>query len=123
MKFERPCFYLGEMIMLNVAHCKYLGGILSDHNCDLDLKRQMRKFYTNANMLIRNYFKCSVDVKCCIVLYCIVLYCVMRPYTEGRLDRYRIGIILPELSEIRTQPWLSEGSLTCDLYHHRGPIF
>ena len=28
-----------------------------------------------------------------------------------------------ELSEIRTQPWLSEGSLTCDPCHHRGPIF
>ena len=38
----------------------------------------------------------------CIVLYCIVLYCIMRSYTEGRLDRYRIGIPR-ELSEIRTQ--------------------
>ena len=37
----------------------------------------------------------------------------------ARLDRYRIGIPR-ELSEIRTQPWLSEGSLTCDPYHHRG---
>ena len=46
----------------------------------------------------------------------------MRPYTEGRLDRYRIGIPR-ELSEIRTQSWLSEGSLTCDPYHHRGLIF
>ena len=46
----------------------------------------------------------------------------MRHYTEGRLDRYRIGIPR-ELAEIRTQPWLSEGSLTCDPYHHRGPIF
>ena len=34
----------------------------------------------------------------------------MRSYTEGRLDRYRIDTPL-ELSEIRTQPWLSEGSL------------
>ena len=24
--------------------------------------------------------------------YCIVLYCIMRPYTEGRLDRYGVGI-------------------------------
>ena len=32
-----------------------------------------------------------------------VLYCIMRPYTHGRLDRYRIGIPR-ELSEIRTQP-------------------
>ena len=31
----------------------------------------------------------------------------------ARLDRYRIGIPR-ELSEIRTQHWLSEGSLTCD---------
>ena len=46
----------------------------------------------------------------------------MRPYTEGRLDRYRIGIHR-ELYEIRTQPWLSKGSLTCDPCHHRGPIF
>ena len=28
-----------------------------------------------------------------------------------------------ELSKIRTQPWLSEGSLTCNPCHHRGPIF
>ena len=55
-------------------------------------------------------------------VYCIVLYCIMRPCTDGRLDRYRIGIPR-ELSEIRTQPWLSEGSLTCDPCHHRGPIF
>ena len=51
-----------------------------------------------------------------------VLYCIMRPCTDGRLDRYRIDIPR-ELSEIRTQPWLSEGSLTCDPCHHRGPIF
>ena len=37
----------------------------------------------------------------------------MRPYIEGRLNRYRIGI-LRELSEIPTQLWLCEGSSTCD---------
>ena len=45
------------------------------------------------------------------------MYCIMGPYTEGRLDRYRTGIPR-ELPEIRTQPWLSEGSLTCDPCHH-----
>ena len=54
--------------------------------------------------------------------YCIVLFCIMRPYTEGRLDRYRIGIPR-ELSEIRTQPWLSEGSVTCDPRHYKDPSF
>ena len=64
-------------------------------------------------------FQCIVlycIVLYCIVLYCIVLYCMLRPYTEGRLDRYRIGIPR-ELSEIRTQTWLIDGSLTCNPYH------
>ena len=49
----------------------------------------------------------------CIVLYCIILYYIMRPYTDGPIGplSYRHSW---ELSEIRTQPWLSEGSLTCD---------
>ena len=62
---------------------------------------------------------CGV-VWCGVVLYCIVLYC--EAYSEGRLDRCRIGIPR-ELSEIRTQPWLSDGSLTCHPCHHKGPIF
>ena len=52
----------------------------------------------------------------------IVWYCIMRSYTVCRLERYRIGIPR-ELSEIRTEPWFSEGSLTCDPCHHRGPIY
>ena len=34
----------------------YLGVIVSEYNSDNDLKRQMRKFYANANMLIRKFF-------------------------------------------------------------------
>ena len=76
IKFEIPCFYLGDMIIPKVTQCKYLGVIISDLNCDLDLKRQMRKFYTNANMLIRKFFKCSVDVKCYLFkTYCSTMYC------------------------------------------------
>ena len=40
----------------------------------------------------------------------------------ARLDRYHIGIPR-ELFEIRTEPWLSEGTLTCDPHHHKRPIF
>ena len=40
----------------------------------------------------------------------------MRPYTDDRLDRYRIGIPR-ELSGIRTQPWLSEGSFDNSAIH------
>ena len=76
IKFERPCFFLGEKIIPKVTQCKYLSVIISDHNCDADLKRQMRKFYTNANMLTRKFFKCSVDVKCYLFkTYCSTMYC------------------------------------------------
>ena len=76
IKFERPCFYLGEMIIPKVTQCKYLVVIISDHNCDFNLKRQMGKFYTNANMLIKKFFKCTVDVKCYLFkTYCSTLYC------------------------------------------------
>ena len=37
---------------------------MSEYNSDNDLKRQMRKFNANANMLIRKFSKCSVNVKC-----------------------------------------------------------
>ena len=76
IKFERPYFYLSEKIMPKVSHCKYIAIIISEHNCGADLKRQMGKFYTNVNMLIRNFFKCSVDVKCYLFkTYCSTMYC------------------------------------------------
>ena len=39
----------------------------------------------------------------------------------ARLDRCRIGIPR-ELSEIHIQPWLNEGSLTCDPSFNCAPI-
>ena len=46
---------------------------MSEHNSDNDLKRQMRKFYANANMLIRKFSKCSENVKCS-TMYCLALW-------------------------------------------------
>ena len=32
-----------------------------------------------------------------LLMYCIVLlYCIMRPYTEGRIDRYHRHIVIPK---------------------------
>ena len=45
-------------------------------NCDIDLKRQMRKFYANINILSRKFSKCSPDVKCALFKsFCSNLYC------------------------------------------------
>ena len=64
IKSTRPWFFLADMTIPIVTHCKYLGVIVSEHNSDNDLKRQLRKFYGNANMLIRKFSKCSVNIKC-----------------------------------------------------------
>ena len=49
---------------------------MSTKNSDLDLKRQMRKIYANANLLLRKFSNCSVSVKCHLFkTYCSTLYC------------------------------------------------
>ena len=51
--------------------------MICEANCDGDLKRQTRKYYANANMLLRKFSYCSPDVKCLnlTVLQCIVRLC------------------------------------------------
>ena len=76
IKFTRPWFFLAGMKIPIVTHCKYLGVIMSEHNSDNDLKRQMKRFYVNANMLIRKFSKCSINVKCYLFkTYCSTMYC------------------------------------------------
>ena len=49
---------------------------ISETNCNGDLKRQMRKYYANANMLLRKFSYCSPDAKCCMCKsYCSTTYC------------------------------------------------
>ena len=64
IKFERPTLYFGQMSIPNVTDCRKLGITISVKNCDLDLKRQKRRFYANTNMLLRKFVKYSPDVKC-----------------------------------------------------------
>ena len=70
-------FFLAGMKIPIVTHCKYLGVIASEHNSDNDLKRQTRKFYANANMLIRKFSKCSVNVT---YLRLTVQQCIVQLY-------------------------------------------
>ena len=47
-----------------MEQCKYLGTTVSIKNSDFDLKREMKKMHANANLLLRKFSKCSVNVKC-----------------------------------------------------------
>ena len=76
IKIKPPDFALGEKVIPSVDQCKYLGIIISVKNCDANLKRQMRKYYANANILLHKFSYCSPDVKCCMFKsYCSTMYC------------------------------------------------
>ena len=52
IKFKRPTLHIDQINIPNVTDCWYLGITISvKKNCDLDLKRQMRKCYANANVI------------------------------------------------------------------------
>ena len=76
IKIGFPDFVLGKLVIPAVDKCKYLGIIVSEANCDGDLKRQMRTYYANANMLLRKFSYCFPNVKCCMFKsYCATMYC------------------------------------------------
>ena len=60
IKISLPDFVLRKLVIPIVDKCKYLGIIISEaKNCDGDLKRQMRKYYANANMMLLKFCYCS----------------------------------------------------------------
>jgi len=74
--FNLPTLSLGNTNLNFVDHCKYLGTIIHIDKTDLDVRRQTRKFYGNANMLLRKFSKCSNNVKSHLFsTYCSNLYC------------------------------------------------
>ena len=76
LKISSPTFFLDQSKISLVEQCRYLGTTISIKNSDLDLKRQMRKMYANANLLLRKFSKCSVNIKCYLFkTYCSNLYC------------------------------------------------
>ena len=76
IKIKQPSFFLSELQIPMVEHCRYLGITISTKNSDLDIKRQMRKIHVNANLLLRMFSRCSVEVKCYLFkTYCSNLYC------------------------------------------------
>ena len=55
VEFYAPYFYLNRLEIPKVDRCKYLGIMISIKNCDIDMNKQMRKFYANINILLRHF--------------------------------------------------------------------
>ena len=60
-----------------VQEVKYLGVLLnSSMKTSIDVSRQTRKFYAQANMLLRNFRYCGREVKCMLFRsFCTNMYC------------------------------------------------
>ena len=60
-----------------VQEVKYLGVLLNPSmKTSIDVSRQTRKFYAQANMLLRNFRYCSNEVKCSLFKsFCTNMYC------------------------------------------------
>ena len=60
-----PVIYLGNSICEFVKEVKYLGVMIhSSMKTTIDVARQTRKFYLQANLLLCNFRHCSDQVKC-----------------------------------------------------------
>ena len=72
-----PIIYLGNSVCQFVKEVKYLGVMIhSSLKTTIDVARQTRKFYMQANLLLRNFRYCSDDVKCTLFQsYCTNMYC------------------------------------------------
>ncbi len=63
-----PTFHLSDGSLEMTEELKYLGHVFSnDLKDDSDIRRQCCKIYAQANMLLRKFFMCSVDVKCALL--------------------------------------------------------
>ena len=72
-----PVIYLGNCVCQFVKEVKYsVVMIHSFMKTTFDVARQTRKFYMQANLLLRNFRYCSDDVKCTLFQsYCTDMYC------------------------------------------------
>ena len=72
-----PVIYLGNCECQFVNEVKYLGAMIhSSMKTTIDVTRQTKKFYMQANLLLRNFRHCSDDVKCSLFqTYCTNMYC------------------------------------------------
>ena len=53
----------------------------------------MRKCYSNANILLRRFSKCSIDVKCYLLkMYCSNLYCSSSWFDSSKTAMKKIRI-------------------------------
>ena len=119
-----PTFLLSGAVLSVCNEITYLGHIISDDlSNDMDIYRQRRKLYAQANTLCRKFSMCSVPVKIalfkayCTPLYTAHLWCrykkeSMRKLTVAYNDSMRLLLGAPRSSSASSM-FVSVGVPTC----------
>jgi len=86
-----PQFKLGNNTLQYVKQFKYLGHVITeDLTDDAVIQREIRNLFTRTNILLQQFHRCSVAVKCTLFrAYCICLYdaALWSRYNAGLLRR------------------------------------
>lgn len=94
-KCANPDIRLNKQPLAFVDETKYLGVVMSSTSkTTLDVSRQTRKFYMQANILLRNFGHCSEQVKCSLFqTYCSSMYCSSLWYnsTKTSINKLRVS--------------------------------
>ena len=104
-----------------VQEVKYLGVLLnSSKKTSIDVSRQTRKFYAQANMLLRNFRYCGREVKCMLFKsFCTNMYCCPLWFnsTSSSIKKLKSSYnsVLRRLLCIRTTYSASEIFVTCGI--------
>lgn len=76
VKTSDPIMSLGGKSLNFVNKAKYLGVWIECDKTNVDCNRQLRKLYAQTNLLLRNFHRCSPDVKCLLFkTFCTSMYC------------------------------------------------
>ena len=112
-KCSYPVFRISGVAISIKNHVKYLGHFIADDLCDdLDITRQCKKFYVQANVLMRKFGTCSHDVKVtlfrcfCANMYTSNIWCSFKKNTYNKLsvsynNMVRIMLGLPKIGSVR----------------------
>ena len=91
-KLVFPVFHLSDIPLMTCQEIKYLGHFFTESlNDDRDIYRQCCKLYAQANILLRKFSMCSIQVKCslfrafCTPLYTAYLWCCYKNSSMRRL--------------------------------------
>ena len=104
IKLKRPVLLLGDLVVPLVSQCRYFGITISEKNCDQDINRQMRKCI-NANILLRRFLKCSINVKCYLFkMYCSNLYFSSLWFDSSKTAMKKLRLLIISLSRLLLLP-------------------